>query len=158
MLDFFEIKEEKFSRNLNFSSTFHSYETDDFFQLSNCENDGDGFNHSFDFFFNQVNDYQKREHFYVTAIRNLLKQRNFLSLINQYDNNLIDDNFFSSELDENSSKYIIEVNEILDIEKIQTLSKIIDKLDIDLIESDLSEIFSVDIFNKKILFNSQIEE
>ena len=37
-------------------------------------------------------------------------------------------------------------------------SKIIDKLDIDLIESDLSEIFSVDIFNKKILFNSQIEE
>ena len=38
------------------------------------------------------------------------------------------------------------------------ISKIIDKLDIDLIESDLSEIFSVDIFNKKILFNSQIEE
>ena len=50
------------------------------------------------------------------------------------------------------------INEILDIKKIQTLSKIIDKLDIDLIESDLSEIFSVDIFNKKILFNSQIEE
>lgn len=157
MLDIFEIKEEKYTKNINFSTIFHSYETDDFVLYNNCENEENDFNYSFNFFFNQVSDYQQREFFYIKAINNLLKQRNFLSLVNQYDNNLIDDEYFSTELEENQQKYVIEVNEKLDFEKIRILSSIIEKLNAELHESDLSELFSIDIFNKKIIFNNLIE-
>ena len=158
MLDIFEIKEEKYTKNINFSTIFHSYETDDFVLYYNCENEESDFNYSFNFFFNQVSDYQQREFFYIKAINNLLKQRNFLSLVNQYDNNLIDDEYFSTELEENQQKYVIEVNEKLDFEKIRILSSIIEKLNAELHESDLSELFSIDIFNKKIIFNNLIED
>lgn len=158
MLDIFEIKEEKHTKNINFSTIFHSYETDDFLIYDKCEDEENDFNYSFNFFFNQVSGYQQREFFYIKAINNLLKQRNFLSLVNQYDNNLIDDEYFSNELEENQQKYVIEVDEKLDFEKIRILSSIIEKLNAELHESDLSELFSIDIFNKKIIFNNLIEE
>ena len=79
-------------------------------------------------------------------------------MVNQYDNNLIDDEYFSTELEENQQKYVIEVNEKLDFEKIRILSSIIEKLNAELHESDLSELFSIDIFNKKIIFNNLIED
>ncbi len=156
MFEIFEINETNdFVENINISELFHFYDYSfDFSQKTvRSLNDSES-SEIYQFFFAQYNEFQHKEHFYIKAIRNLVKQRDFLSLVNQYDNNLLDDNQFSNEIEFYPEKYVIEVDENLDVEKYHTLSNIIEKLNIELHESDISDMFSINIFNKKTFFKT----
>lgn len=94
--------------------------------------------------FSLVKDNYEKEKLYITAIKNLLKQKKYSNLIYELTNKLIDENEFSTELSENEDLYLIKVNDNLDsIEKIKTLITVIQNIDTDFNEEDLMEIFSI---------------
>lgn len=102
-------------------------------------------------FLQALND--RKEHYYLKAIRNLIKQRNFLSLLNQHANELIDNDEFSKEMENNPNLFIIDIDESLNSDNIGIISEIITKLNISLHDSDLPEIFSIDLFTNKTIFS-----
>lgn len=157
MIDIFEIEDNiEFHHEINISTSFDDYSSESMHFLK-CELDDDVNTYNYNFFFHQFNDSEQREYFYLKAIRNLVKQRDFLFLTNQFDNNLIDEEMFSKEIEENQHKYTIDVNENLDIEKIRVLSSIIEKLNIELHDSDMSEIFSINTFGNHLIIKNKVE-
>ncbi len=92
---------------------------------------------------NILKDYKEKERLYIKAINNLIKQKEYLNLLYQVSNQLITEEEFSQELEENENKYLIHVNEKLDVKKLELLSEIISNLEEDLSDDDISEIFAV---------------
>jgi hypothetical protein len=97
-----------------------------------------------------------KEKFYITAIKNLIKQKNYINLIYELTNELIDEEEFSEELTKNEDKYLIKIDNNLDnLDKIQSLINVLQNIDEDLAEEDLIELFSVKDSNvlKKLTIN-----
>ncbi|MGE0932488.1 hypothetical protein [Peijinzhouia sedimentorum] len=114
-------------------------------------------NRSTETLFSLLKDNYEREKYYITAIKNLLKQKNYINLIYELTNNLINEEEFNFELSENESKYLIKANEQLDsLHKIKTLINVLNNIDENLHEEDLIEIFSISdsfIFKNIALFS-----
>ena len=98
-----------------------------------------------------------KEIFYVKAIKNLIKQKEYINLLYQHRSNLITDEEFSIELDNNESKYLIDVDQDLKMENIGVIFDIYKKLDIDLTDDELSEIFSIDIYSTSNVLTEHIK-
>ncbi|MDR6302184.1 hypothetical protein [Mesonia maritima] len=113
----------------------------------------------------QVNDYtenifhilqenHEKETFYIKAIKNLIKQKEYLNLLYQVSNEFISEEEFNLELDKNEEKYLININEKLTSRKLKLLSNIIDNLEEPLSEDEVSEMFSVRTNRiEKLLYN-----
>lgn len=158
-LEIYDIEDDTiFYKDINISKYFESYETNISISPKWNVEDDNLINSNYELFFSEVNDQHQKEYFYLKAIKNLIKQRDFLTLINQYDNSLINDEEFSLEIENHSEKYSINVDETLNLENIKILSNIIEKLNIELHESDITEIFSINIFSNKTIFKSNILE
>ena len=101
-------------------------------------------NNSTEALFSLLKENYDKERFYVTAIKNLIKQKRYLNLIYELTNNIIDEDEFDDELTKNESNYLIKANENIDSsDKIRNLLNILKSLDEDLSEDDLVEIFSI---------------
>jgi len=84
-----------------------------------------------------------KENLYITAIENLLKQKEYLNLFYQANQNLISNEEFNEELEKNEHKYLIKINDKVELRSIKLLANIVSKIKFDLSEDDLSEIFAV---------------
>ncbi|GAA4137925.1 hypothetical protein GCM10022216_14490 [Sphingobacterium kyonggiense] len=94
---------------------------------------------------NIIKDYSIKESFLITAIKNLLKQKRYLNLMYEFSHELIDSEEFNKELEVNESKYLINADfKIKDLEHLSALLKIIDEIDEEFNEEDLTEIFSIE--------------
>ncbi len=100
----------------------------------------------------------EKEKFYVTAIKNLIKQKNYINLIYELTNELIDEEEFNNELSNNEDKYLIKINNNLDsIGKVHSLINVLQQINEDLGEEDLMELFSVpdSFIVKKLTINNK---
>ena len=94
-------------------------------------------------FFEILKENSDKENLYVLAIENLLKQKEYLNLYYQASQDLITNEEFNEELERNEHKYLIKINDKIELKNIRLLSNIVDKIKFDLSEDDLSEIFAV---------------
>lgn len=101
--------------------------------------------------------FQKKEDMYLLAISNILKQKDFLSLMYQLGTNQIDDEEFSREIEENENRYLITMNDSKSDDEMNIILEIINKLGRKFSVEDISEIFSVDVSaTEKFLTNTSI--
>jgi hypothetical protein len=89
--------------------------------------------------------HSEKEMIYIRAIENLLKQKEYLNLFYQVTQNLITDEEFNSELELNEDKYLIRMNDAVDYNKLELITTILHKINFDLTEDELSEIFSLNV-------------
>lgn|SRR5690606_7335476 len=102
-------------------------------------------NHSSTSFFHLLTENYEKERFYVKAIKNLLKQKRYLNLMYEYSHELISEQEFNKELEENESNYLIEANERLDsLNAFSSLVKVLGNIGESLSEEDLTEMFSLE--------------
>lgn len=95
----------------------------------------------------------EKENLYIRAIENLLKQKEYLNLAYQMSHNLISNEEFHDELENNEDKYLIRVDDTFDINRFKLLLKIIDKIKYDFSDDDVSEIFSIEANNISAYLN-----
>ncbi|QOW09921.1 hypothetical protein Q73A0000_05870 [Kaistella flava (ex Peng et al. 2021)] len=86
----------------------------------------------------------ERENIYISAIRNLIKQKKYLSLVYELSNDYISEEEFHNELDSKEDEYLIKVeHNHLSHSKIDSFINVLSKIDVDFEEDDLLEIFSI---------------
>lgn len=96
--------------------------------------------------FSSFNDHDIKEELYVTALDNLLKKVDYLHLTMQLDQNLIDEDEFDKELDENEDKYLIKINSDFNNLDLDLVISIVSKLkNRDFTSDEISELFSIDV-------------
>ncbi|MGY5846009.1 hypothetical protein ACW6QP_01205 [Salegentibacter sp. HM20] len=99
-------------------------------------------------------DFSNKETFYIKAIKNLIKQKEYINLMYQLSNDLISNEEFSEELDRNESKYLIKIDQELNINNYKAIVGILNKLKEDFTEDDVSEVFSLKTrFTNRVLKN-----
>ena len=89
-----------------------------------------------------------RTDLYLTAIKNLIKMRNFANLSNDVENNDITNEEYEKELQENPKKYVIDVKNSDPIKMVPIIAKIIEDIGEpakDLSVDDVCTIFSIDV-------------
>lgn len=91
---------------------------------------------------------KKKEVFFVTAIKNLRKKINFISLNNDFQNGDISDEEFESEIEKNPEKYVINVFNASTVDDINILYEVIDDIKERFNEDEIAETFSIDVSNK----------
>jgi len=89
-------------------------------------------------------EFNKRETLYITAIKNLIKQKEFLSLMYQVSSNQISDDEFNRELESNESKYLVHISDKADNFNFQALFDVVVNLGIELTLDEVSEMFGID--------------
>ncbi len=94
--------------------------------------------------------FNNKEHYYLTAINNLLRQTNFLELFQQFIEKQINEEEFNNELEKYPHRYIVSIENIED-SKIQAdisiILNIFNNIDSDVKEltvNEVSELFSID--------------
>lgn len=88
----------------------------------------------------------QKEKYFICGLRNLLKKINFLELFQQLQAGDITEEEFNTELENQSTKYTIELNNQLNPLTYQFITEIISKIGFDvkdLSTSEVSEMFSV---------------
>lgn len=94
-------------------------------------------------FIDIISKYSNRETLYVKAIKNLLKQKEYVNLMYQLSNELISNEEFNNELDQNEDKYLIKIDQDLNLDNYKAIVEILENLKQDFTEDDVSEIFSL---------------
>ena len=95
--------------------------------------------------FSGFNNYDAKEELYITAVGNLLKKVDYLHLTMQLDQNLIDEDEFDKEL-ENEDKYLIKMNDSFKSIDFNLVLSITNKLKNRNFSSDeISELFSIEV-------------
>lgn len=90
--------------------------------------------------------YEAKEELYVTAIDNLLKKIEYLHLTMQLDQDLITEDEFDEELENNEDNYLIKMNSNFNDIDFSIVQSIIHKLKRNKFSSDeISEMFSISI-------------
>ncbi|AWG25597.1 hypothetical protein [Flavobacterium kingsejongi] len=92
-----------------------------------------------------MDNYQKKEHFLMKAVKNLLKKNEFLQLTLQMEQELLDHEGFFEELERNEDKYLIQMDENFKYENFKFISHIMNKLERDFSSDEIAELFSVPI-------------
>lgn len=105
--------------------------------------------------FNILKENSEKEYFYIKAIENLLKQKEYLNLAYQMSHNLITDEEFNNELEQNEDKYLIKIDDNLDVNRFKLLLKIISKIKYNFSDDDVFEIFSFEINNISSFLNKK---
>lgn len=90
--------------------------------------------HSFD---------SRKENLYLEAIRNMVKQKEFLSLMYQLSTDQLTEEEVNEELDSNSSKYLITVREPKSADELTSVTEICFRLNLNLSTDDISEMFGI---------------
>lgn len=86
-----------------------------------------------------------KEGYFLRAIKNLRKKNEYLQLTMQFEQELISDDEFYDELDNNEDKYLIKIDHSFDNSKFKYINQIIQKLDSDFSSDEIAEMFSVPI-------------
>jgi hypothetical protein len=86
-----------------------------------------------------------KEDYFIRAIKNLRKKNEYLQLTLQFEQELISDDEFYDELDNNEDKYLIKIDHSFDNSKFKYINQIIQKLDSDFSSDEIAEMFSVPI-------------
>ena len=76
---------------------------------------------------------KRKEELYIIAIKNLVKEVNFLRLTDDLEKELISDDEFESELKDNSNKYVIDLLPLENKSDVDLIKDIINKIGIFLI-------------------------
>ena len=84
-----------------------------------------------------------REGYFLKAIKNLRKKNEFLQLTLQFEQELISDDEFYDELDNNEDKYLIKIDNSFDNSKFKYINQIVQKLESDFSSDEIAELFSV---------------
>lgn len=84
----------------------------------------------------------KRDHYCIIAIKNLFKKNDFLQLSLQRAENLLSDEEFEKEIEENPHKYTIDLHEIEDGTEVNILSEIAQKVGREFTQDEVCELFS----------------
>lgn len=87
----------------------------------------------------------RKEDFFINAIKNLRKKINFISLYNEFQNGDISDADFEKEIELNPDKYVVTVDNVKDNEDLMILHEVISKVNENLSIDEISEIFSIDL-------------
>lgn len=138
--------EESTNEYLDRGDSRYIIEHDDsfFFAKSDCRiNFNDYLENDFSEFIDIISNYSNRETLYVKAIKNLLKQKEYVNLMYQLSNELISNEEFSNELDQNEDKYLIKIDQDLNLDNYKAIIEILENLKEDFTEDDVSEIFSL---------------
>lgn len=91
--------------------------------------------------------FDRKEELYVTAIKNLRKKINYISLNNEFQNGEISDEEYDTEIEKNAEKYVVNVKQIKDDFELEVLFDVVDKIKEPFNEDEIAEIFSLDISN-----------
>ena len=86
----------------------------------------------------------RKEELYVTGIKNLRKNVNFLNLAKDLASKSITDEEFESEIDKNPDKYLIDINPMEDVNDAVILHEIVNKIGDDFTMDEAGDIFSFD--------------
>lgn len=100
-----------------------------------------------------LNTYEEKEDLYICAIDNLNRKNNYLQLTIQLDQDLITEEEFELELEENEYKYLIKINENFKNDYIRHIADILPKSNLRYSNDDVSEMFSIPLekVNKYLL-------
>jgi hypothetical protein len=105
-------------------------------------------------YFDILEEQKNKEVFYIKAIQNLLKQKDYINLLYQVSNELISEDEFSDELENNEKQYLIDIDNDLTFSNFNSISKIITKIGTSFTDDDISEIFSIKTSNIKTLLSN----
>ncbi len=105
-----------------------------------------------------VNRQNIKEGFYITAIDNLIKKNEYLQLTIQLDQELISEEDFENELEENEEKYLIKMNTQFSHDYFTYITEILPKLNREFSSDDVSEMFSVPIDEVNSYLDSVLNE
>jgi hypothetical protein len=89
----------------------------------------------------------EKENLYIKAIENLLKQKEYLNLVYQASHDLISNEEFNEELENNEDKYLIKIEDDIDKKRLRLVLKILEKIKYNFSDDDISEIFSIETNN-----------
>lgn len=89
----------------------------------------------------------EKETLYIKAIENLLKQKEYLNLVYQASHDLISNEEFNSELENNEDKYLIKIDADLNKKRLKLVMKIIENIKYNFSDDDVSEMFSIETNN-----------
>ena len=88
---------------------------------------------------------KRKEELYIIAIKNLVKEVNFLRLTDDLEKELISDDEFESELKDNSNKYVIDLLPLENKSDVDLIKDIINKIgNNDYSVDDVGQLFSID--------------
>lgn len=94
-----------------------------------------------------LNHKEKKESFYILAVDNLMKKNDFLQLSIQLDQQLITEEEFEKELEENESKYLIKMNNNCNKVDFEIALDILPKLNRTFTADEVSELFAIPLEN-----------
>ncbi|WP_010572133.1 hypothetical protein [Leptospira kmetyi] len=100
---------------------------------------------------NKLGDMAYLDSIKTLAIKNLIKKTNFLKLMSEVDRNIISDEEFENEIQENEEKYFIDLNKKISERDIHIIGKIIRDLAMDLDSDLVEEMFSLTPENYGVL-------
>ncbi len=96
--------------------------------------------------------YQKKEFFYIKAIKNLIIQNNFLELALQLEEGHISEEEYDKEIDTHPEKYVVNVDYLEIPDDLAIIKDIIKKIGAEYTRDEVEELFSVDTENIKSKF------
>lgn len=110
-------------------------------------------------FYDLINHHNKKEKLFLTAVDNLIKKNDFLQLTIQLDQELISDEEFQEEIENNEQKYLIIMNVNYNENDFKLAAEILPKLGRNFSVDEVSELFSIPIENIHTYLDSdKIEE
>jgi len=86
---------------------------------------------------------KRKEDFYILGFKNLLKQKRFLELSLELSDDLITEEEYETEIEENFEKYTIQLNNLDDINDLKIIEHITNKIGENFSIDEVSEIFSI---------------
>lgn len=89
--------------------------------------------------------YEIKENFYAKAIKNLIKKNDYLQLTMQFDQDLISEDEFYDELEQNEDSYLIKIDHSFNESDFKFINEIIHRLEKDFSSDEIAEIFSIPI-------------
>ncbi len=94
-----------------------------------------------------------KEEFYLKGINNLIKKNNLLQLSLQLADNLITEEEFEDEINNNSEKYIISVQHVTSVNQLYILKDIVKKIGKEFSVDEITEMFSLSFNNLDKVLN-----
>ncbi|MDZ4757320.1 MAG: hypothetical protein SGJ10_04155 [Bacteroidota bacterium] len=87
---------------------------------------------------------EKKEDYYLTGIKNLIKKNNFLQLSLTTSDDSESEADFEKEISDHPHKYIIDIKPLDNERDLNIISEIVKKIGVEFTIDDVSELFSVD--------------
>ncbi len=88
---------------------------------------------------------EKREVYYLKAIKSLLKKTSFLELSNKLDDEQITEDEYYEELDKNSSEYFNEIEYLQNKNDLYIIADLVKKIGKNFTLDEVGDLFSVDL-------------